>query len=190
MKKYYSKMLVGLSMAVLIITSCGVSNNDTVQNEPAIKMITQNEYEELKGKSTDEITEEERIQMSNYEELVISKQNSTLPTDYLAYVEENYEAIDSNILDAYMYTDGNISVAIFFNVNGIGIYGDKEHKDDVKNEINRVLNYYDDSGNSKCDENFLDNAESEKGYVYTDLGNINIRASYSDNKYDIFISEK
>lgn len=186
MKKIHIMLLLVL-LIIITITSC--SSVDEF-NEPKIKTLTETEYEDLKEKPFEELTEEEQVQVSNYEELVLAKANRNLPMEYLNYVEENYYARDTDINNAIMFTNGNISVAIFYEYNSIGIYGDKSQKEEIENELELVLSYYDSDTDDTYDENFLDKLmENKNDYLYTTYGDTEIRGLYSKEGYDIFVND-
>nr|WP_317333631.1 hypothetical protein [uncultured Romboutsia sp.] len=186
MKKTHISLFLVCFM--IFLTGCNISYES---NESEIKTLTEYEYEELKEKPLNELSEKEQIQISNYEELILSRSNNKLPEEYVNYVEEHYSKKDTDIKDTNMFTNENISIAFFYNSNSIGIYGNKSQKGKVKNEIERVLSYYDCYVDSDYVETFVDQlAENKDEYIYKTYGEIEVRGLYSKDGYDIHITNK
>lgn len=186
MKKTHISLFLVCFM--IFTTGCSVSYKS---NESEIKTLTEYEYEKLKEKPLNELSDEEKIQISNYEEVILSKSNNKLPKEYVNYVEEHYSKKDTDIKNSNMFTNENISVAFFYDSNSIGIYGNKSQKEKVKNEIKRVLSYCDSYVDSDYDETFIDKlAENKDDYIYTTYGETEIRGLYSKDGYDIHITNK
>jgi hypothetical protein len=187
MKKILTSLLL-VALIVATLTSC--SSVDEV-NEPKIKTLTKTEYVNLKEKPYEELTEEQQGQVGNYEEVVLPKANRDLPMEYLNYVEENYNARDTDFNNANMFTNGNISVVFFYDSNSIGIYGGKSQIKEIENEIDLALSYYDSHTDNTYDEKFLYKLiENKSDYLYTTYGDTEIRGLYSKQRYDILISGK